>query len=137
MGCGGSKDSPADENAEAAPPKRPKINTAGAPQETLEPAEAEIPMRYRGFSVVSASKLVSLDAMEEELAAMEAESAAAEDHLSRSEASLPVGLRTELSLLHGNANKLLATKVDAVLTGAQSPGPTLARDRHHHRHVCR
>ena len=30
---------------------------------------------------------------------------------------VPVGMRNELSQLHGNANKLLATRIDAILTG--------------------
>ena len=35
---------------------------------------------------------------------------------SSSRAPLPAGLRTELSVTHGSANKLLATRIDAIVT---------------------
>jgi len=42
---------------------------------------------------------------------------------------VPNGLRNELAQLHGNANKLLATRLDAIITGELNTGKTEARTR--------
>merc|ERR1712228_400280 len=42
---------------------------------------------------------------------------------------LPVGLRNDLAQLHGNANRLLATRLDAIITGDLNTGKTEARSR--------
>ena len=41
--------------------------------------------------------------------------------------ALPVGLRSSLASLHGNANKLLATRLDAIVTGDLTSGKEEAR----------
>lgn len=40
---------------------------------------------------------------------------------------LPLGLRNELAQLHGNANKLLATRLDAIITSDLTSGKEEAR----------
>jgi len=40
---------------------------------------------------------------------------------------LPAGLRNELCQLHGSANKIIATRLDAILTGELTSGKDLAR----------
>ena len=106
-----------------APPQM-RVKPGGAPAEATPEQPPPLPVeepqertgRYRSFSVYSAQKLDSLDEMEADLREMQRKSADAEAELGGA-GVLPVSLRTELSVLHGNANKLLATRVDAVITG--------------------
>ena len=68
----------------------------------------------------------TLDGLEAELAEMQGASDAAADALA-SDAGLPVGLRTKLASLHGTANKLLATRLDAIVTADLTTGKDEAR----------
>ena len=69
----------------------------------------------------------TLDGLEAELVEMQAVSDAAADALAGSHTGLPVGLRSELASLHGDANKLLATRLDAIVTAELTTGRDEAR----------
>ena len=69
----------------------------------------------------------TLEGLEIELHEMEATSAAAAEALAGPPEMLPVGLRTALASLHGSANKLLATRLDAIVTGDLTTGREAAR----------
>ena len=126
----GQKSRAPDEQGRRSPrPRTSPRPAACAPEPAAEPAadvgDSDGPPTSR-FSSASASKLDSLDEMDADLSAMEAESADAETTLA-SGGSVPRTLRTELAVLHGNANKLLANRVDALLTGEMSSGREAAR----------
>ena len=71
--------------------------------------------------------MVTLDGFADELAELEARCAHAAEILDDPARDLPPGLRNDLSQCHGSANKLLATKVDAVVTGDLTSGRDDAR----------
>ena len=73
----------------------------------------------RQYSTASWNTVTTLQQLELEFEAMREASARADATLSHPPADgLPPGLRNELAQLHGDANKLLATRLDAILTGA-------------------
>ena len=108
---------------------RPRMSprpAACAPEPAAADAEASDSPHASRFSSASASKLDSLDEMDADLSGMEATSADAEAVLTGGD-SIPRTLRTELATLHGDANKLLANRVDALITAEMSSGREAAR----------
>lgn len=83
----------------------------------------------RQYSVRSTEVVDTLDQIELEVAAMEAQLAEADSVLTRYQPGdeLNSQLRNDLAQLHGNANKLLATRIDAILTGELVSGRDDAR----------
>ena len=74
----------------------------------------------RQYSVRSTEVVDTLEQIELEVVAMETQLGQAEATLSAfkpGESELDPQLRNDLAQLHGNANKLLATRIDAILTG--------------------
>lgn len=71
----------------------------------------------RGYSVRSQETVDTLQQIEEELTEMKAKSDSA-DELIRLPPSdgLPLHLRNTLAQLHGKANQILATRIDAIVT---------------------
>ena len=88
---------------------------------TIEPRqeeeEEEVGRADRSITVVT---IATLDTLEAELSSMEAKSNSAAAAIA-SASAIPLGLRSELASLHGMANKLLATRLDAVQTTELSP----------------
>jgi hypothetical protein len=70
-----------------------------------------------------------LDAIAQKLQQLKAVSDRAGSVLADARADIPTGLRSELSQLHGHANSLLATRLDAILTGELHSGRDQARAR--------
>lgn len=80
------------------------------------------------MSIMSLQVVDGLDDIAQEIYLMAQSCDEAEKHLSKSSTDeMPHGLRNELAQLHGNANKLLATKLDAILTGELNSGRDCAR----------
>lgn len=117
MGACGSKPEqwPVEDGTDVAPPL-PKPQEAGD----------ATPSRK---SVASRTVCETLDGLELELADMTAQS----DAVGKTIAGLspdmpaPVGARSELAKLHGAANKLLTTRIDAIVTGDLQSGREEAR----------
>ena len=79
---------------------------------------ASVPHPARQLTARSAAVVETLGGLEEELKGMESTLTRADAALGALGAGpLPVGLRSELASLHGSANKLLATRLDGLLTG--------------------
>lgn len=80
------------------------------------------------MSFMSQQTCGTLDDIERQLAQMSVQSTEADQELDDEEvAELRPQLRNELAQLHGNANKLLATRLDAILTGDLNSGKDAAR----------
>ena len=124
MGC--SSSSPASNDDGRRPPA--SGGAGGADAALLGAASPPSHNRLkRGMS--SASNLVAeeLDDLELEFKAMMEMSDAAARDLGAGE--MPKTLRSELAQLHGTANKMLATRVDSLLTGDLTSGKDEARAR--------
>ena len=67
----------------------------------------------------------TLETLESEIQEMQARSNAADDALEKGE--IPIGMRSDLAALHGSANKLLATRLDAIVTADLTTGRDEAR----------
>ena len=67
----------------------------------------------------------TLENLETELIGMQTESNVAATALLKRE--VPVGMRSDLAKLHGTANKLLATRLDAIVTSDLTTGRDEAR----------
>ena len=86
--------------------------------------------RERGHSVASEAVLSKLESYRSQLKALSIQSDVAARQLAQAAeqgAGPPAGLRTHLCQLHGNANKLLATGIDAVMTSDLNSGQGEAR----------
>jgi hypothetical protein len=70
-----------------------------------------------------------LDSIAQELQRMSSISDRADSVLADAHADIPPGLRNELSQLHGHVNSLLATRLDAIITGELHSGRDQARAR--------
>lgn len=116
MGCGGS--SPA-HIEEAEPPLKPSAAPGVAPSAT-EPAARDRALTSRSLEMVE-----TLETLESEIQEMQARSNAADDALEKGE--IPIGMRSDLAALHGSANKLLATRLDAIVTADLTTGRDEAR----------
>ena len=83
----------------------------------------------RQLSIASRNTHETLDSIEREVVGMQQKCFAAESTLSGATlaSELDPKLRNELAQLHGNANKLLATRIDAILTGDLVSGKDDAR----------
>ncbi len=90
-------------------------------------AEAKPSAAQPRISIKSLQTSGELDRLELELQSMQGVSDAAEASLARCE--VPLALRGELAQLHGSLNKLLATRLDAILTGDLTSGREEARAR--------
>ena len=122
MGCSSS--------AHASPYEVEASSPAAAPPLSLPRAAAEAPTPgnlSRRLTARSVAMVETLDGLEAELVEMQAVSDAAADALAGSHTGLPVGLRSELASLHGDANKLLATRLDAIVTAELTTGRDEAR----------
>ena len=148
MGCATSQPTAAGDNAphaRAPPPTREPNLTSVAPATrepnltSVAPAPASVPDVQllpspdapAGRSRLSLQMGETLDTLELEMREMEAtcSAAAAEIGGLDADAPLPTGLRSELAKLHGLANKLLATRIDAILTGGLTSYRDQARAR--------
>jgi hypothetical protein len=85
------------------------------------------PPQQQRFSFQSQTTLDTLEGLDTDLAQMESVSAAAGKTLASQGMDLPSALRTELAKLHGDANRLLANRVDAVSTADLKSGCEEAR----------
>lgn len=92
-----------------------------------QPRNAAKPRRDKRLSEASAKATTELDRIAEQLHGMQIKSDDAELLLCDDRAELPLTLRNELCQLHGNANKLIATRLDAILTGDLHSGRDDAR----------
>ena len=92
-------------------------------------AEGSKPGRMeRSYSVRSQQTVDTLQQIEAELAAMKLKCDEADGILKNPPSDgLPPQLRNTLAQLHGDANKLLATRIDAILTGELNSGKDDAR----------
>ena len=86
----------------------------------------------RQYSTASWNTVLTLEKLEQDAAEMQQCSDNAEALLlSPPEEGLPLSLRNDLAQLHGNANKLLANHLDAILTSACTRVFERARTRPH------
>lgn len=88
------------------------------------------PKLDRKFSKLSQQTVDTLEGLEAQIKAMTVSADDAEKEVTNASAGageLRPDLRNELAQLHGNANKLLATKLDAILTGELNSGKDEAR----------
>jgi len=92
------------------------------------PATRNLNKRMSNASLQTVGELDSISA-QLEMMRLQSENATAALASATCGAEVPVGLRNELSQLHGNANKLLATRLDAILTGDLNTGRDEARAR--------
>ena len=82
----------------------------------------------RSYSVRSQHTVDTLQQIEDELAAMKLKCDEADGILDNPPSDgLPPQLRNTLAQMHGDANKLLATRIDAILTGELNSGKDDAR----------
>ena len=98
----------------------------------LPPIPAEKPMLQSQLSTRSLGTVSTLLELEAELKEMQATHMAAADGIaaaSQGGPPVPLSLRGELCSLHGSANKMLATRVDAIMTGDLMSGKDEARAR--------
>uniref|UniRef100_A0A7S4BWA8 BAG domain-containing protein n=1 Tax=Chrysotila carterae TaxID=13221 RepID=A0A7S4BWA8_CHRCT len=89
-------------------------------------AQGRPPAVERKLSKASAQTTTELYEIASELAEMELLSKEAQRTLNTS-SELPPTLRNDLAQLHGNANKLIATRLDAIITGDLHSGRDEAR----------
>ena len=97
-------------------------NNGGPPTKILKRVNNDDEPRDRNFT---RETVATLDMLEAELTQMQTQStasAAAIAAATHGRGVLPLGLRSQLASLHGSANKLLATRLDAVATSDLSPG---------------
>ena len=133
MGCSSSKALSAGEGSAGDDP--PAVRHAGKQRDkgSLAAGKASIkgPGQLERSQTTRSSALAeTLDRLEVELTEMQETSAAAREVLSVGTAkTLPLGLRSELASLHGSANKLLATRLDAIVTADLTTGREEARAR--------
>ena len=125
MGCSSTKPLPDDTTT---PPKY-----TDGPARAGDFVEAENkpqpPPVTRGLTSRSIAMVETLEGLELELTDMQTKSDAAETALADATTAdaLPLGLRSELASLHGSANKLLATRLDAIVTADLTTGRDEAR----------
>jgi hypothetical protein len=84
------------------------------------------------LSSASENVVSILEELEMELAAMSnkcTKAAAALEAEAAAGTAVPMGLRSELAQLHGNANKLLAQRLDSLIVGELTTGQDEARAR--------
>lgn len=120
------------------PPSQPPPAQPPPAQPPLSQQQVPPPRRLnRELSIASTLTHETLEQIELEVLAMQRTCDAAEQTLSKIATSdqLEPGLRNSLAQLHGNANKLLATRIDAILTSA--PARALPHTRRAHAaHTC-
>ena len=115
-------------SADPAPADTERDDTvAPLPPAESAAAEAKPAAAQPRISIKSLQTSGELDRLELELQSMQCVSDAAEASLVRGE--VPLALRGELAQLHGSLNKLLATRLDAILTGDLTSGREEARAR--------
>jgi len=82
------------------------------------------------YSIASQQTVETLEGLEKQIMQMRIQCDDAQKHLdSPPENGIPPGLRNDLAQLHGNANQLLATRLDAILTGELNSGKMIARQK--------
>jgi len=101
---------------------------AGASTAPVTGSESS-PALGRVLSNKSMTVSTDLDGIAQELRQLTSVSKRADAVLSDAHAEIPTGLRNDLSQLHGHANSLLATRLDAILTGELHSGRDQARAR--------
>lgn len=101
----------------------PKLTTQPSPRAS-NPSEPRVPPPPVDLQVST-----DLDGIAQELRQLTSVSKRADAVLSDAHAEIPTGLRNDLSQLHGHANSLLATRLDAILTGELHSGRDQARAR--------
>jgi|EP00908_Phaeocystis_cordata_P013079 hypothetical protein len=110
------------------PQPKPDASSAGA---TSSPAPAVAPPGRelsRKLSVMSQKTVETLESLEEQLSSMKLHCDEAEHDLDNpGDEGFRLGLRSDLAALHGNANRLLATRLDAILTSELNSGRDEAR----------
>ena len=80
------------------------------------------------LSVLSMKTVETLEGLEEQIATMKLHCDEAEHDLDNpGNDGFRSGLRSDLATLHGNANRLLATRLDAILTSDLNSGRDAAR----------
>ena len=106
-------------------------STAGAAAATAASTAAEAlpPGRLeRQYSIASQKTVSVLDQLKLDVFDLQQRAVRADAIMSKPPAEgLPAKVRGDLAQLHGDANKILATRIDAILTGAQRRGPRIAR----------
>ena len=121
-----SASAPPEPHAEDGLGEMPDISKLGI--NTSAAAASAIGRRDRQYSVRSLATVETLEQLELEVAAMQKQSGEAEQLLQTTPGDqLAPALRNELAQLHGNANKILATRIDAILTGELVSGKDDAR----------
>jgi len=95
----------------------------------LPPPPPSAPSLSRAHSSASLAVLETLDGINDQLASFQAACDAADSTLEHTTvpAALDLGLQSQLAALHGDANMLLAEKIDAVLTSELTSGKEHAR----------
>ena len=81
----------------------------------------------RLYSTASYNTVQTLQTIELQVVDMERQAKEYEALLSGPAEEIPAGTRNKLAQLHGDTNKLLATKLDAILTGDLNSGKDDAR----------
>ena len=106
--------------------------TSKAEEDVAAPQGGQRPPLKSHLSTKSFDTVDILRAIEIELNGMQEQSEAAAAALAIAACGgelPPVGLRNELAQLHGDANKLLATRIDVIVTGDLETGKEEARAR--------
>ena len=124
MGCAGSSTASTLAPGDASPPRAISDASDGLKPINLAPAPAPRAVE-RHLTSRSQAMQETLEGLETELHEMQETSERAEQLLGQPE--LPVGLRSELATMHGAANKLLATRLDAIVTSDLTTGRDAAR----------
>jgi hypothetical protein len=118
--------------------QQPEAASAQAAQSAMPPPQAQPakqaqppPGRVeRQYSTASWNTVTTLQQYEAQALEMQQRSLAAEEILKQPPADgLPAELRNELAQLHGDANRLLANQLDAILTSARACSPRLCPPR--------
>lgn len=97
------------------------------PSVDVETASAKKGRDGPRFSVASLDTIDTLAVLEIQLKEMKIKCDDAETFLGGDTSDPPQGMRNGLAQLHGDLNKLLATKLDAILTGDLNTGRDAAR----------
>ena len=103
------------------------VRDGGGSGQGQKPASPPHKLRNRQMTMNSDKVLDLLDDMELEYKAMKELSDSAAITLGNGD--IPTGLRSDLASLHGTANKMLATRVDSLLTSDLTTGRDEARAR--------
>jgi len=120
----------ASSSAGAATPSQPPavqaaVNDMPAPAAQQPPPPNRLDRQY---STASWNTVSTLQQLELEVEAMEKQTTDHEDTLDNPPPDgLPLGMRNQMAQLHGDFNKLLATRLDAILTGELTSGKDDAR----------